>query len=231
MLEARRRVAGPRHHQEDDDNADQRAQDAAPVEYVFVADSQSSREDQPTQRRADQAQHCGRAGWDPVRPRRKSSCGTSARPINPATNPRSSAPTTSHLLSVHPQRMLFTRDRIYELADDLCARWIALQRPRITETCLQGGTSRHGASQRRTDEAGDDVRGREVSVWATCTKLPPRTGGVRLEREEMVQILEEIIRDPDTNATARCTAIRTLRETRSRRRSTNFCTTRRTCCR
>ena len=32
-----------------------------------------------------------------------------------------------------------------------------------------------------------------------------------MEREEMVRILEEIIRDPDTNATARCTAIRTLR--------------------
>lgn len=28
----------------------------------------------------------------------------------------------------------------------------------------------------------------------------------------MIRILEEIIRDPDTNATARCTAIRTLRE-------------------
>ena len=28
----------------------------------------------------------------------------------------------------------------------------------------------------------------------------------------MVKILEEIIRDPDTNATARCTAITTLRE-------------------
>jgi hypothetical protein len=33
-----------------------------------------------------------------------------------------------------------------------------------------------------------------------------------LEREEMIRILEEIIRDPETNATARCTAIRTLRE-------------------
>jgi hypothetical protein len=33
-----------------------------------------------------------------------------------------------------------------------------------------------------------------------------------MEREEMIKILEEIIRDPDTNATARCTAIRTLRE-------------------
>jgi hypothetical protein len=33
-----------------------------------------------------------------------------------------------------------------------------------------------------------------------------------LEREKMIRILEEIIRDPDTNATARCTAIRTLRE-------------------
>jgi hypothetical protein len=33
-----------------------------------------------------------------------------------------------------------------------------------------------------------------------------------LEREEMTRILEEIIRDPDTNPTARCTAIRTLRE-------------------
>ena len=35
---------------------------------------------------------------------------------------------------------------------------------------------------------------------------------MRLEREEMIRILEEIIRDPDTNPTARCTAIRTLRE-------------------
>ena len=35
---------------------------------------------------------------------------------------------------------------------------------------------------------------------------------MRLDREEMIRILEEIIRNPDTNATARCTAIRTLRE-------------------
>jgi hypothetical protein len=28
----------------------------------------------------------------------------------------------------------------------------------------------------------------------------------------MIRILEEIIRDPEANATARCTAIRTLRE-------------------
>jgi hypothetical protein len=35
---------------------------------------------------------------------------------------------------------------------------------------------------------------------------------VKLDSEEMIRILEEIIRDPDTNATARCTAIRTLRE-------------------
>jgi hypothetical protein len=33
-----------------------------------------------------------------------------------------------------------------------------------------------------------------------------------MEREEMVRILEEIIRNPDTNPTARCTAIRTLLE-------------------
>ena len=33
-----------------------------------------------------------------------------------------------------------------------------------------------------------------------------------MEREEMITILEEIIRDPETNPTARCTAIRTLRE-------------------
>ena len=35
---------------------------------------------------------------------------------------------------------------------------------------------------------------------------------MKLEREEMIRILEEIILDQDTNATARCTAIRTLRE-------------------
>jgi hypothetical protein len=33
-----------------------------------------------------------------------------------------------------------------------------------------------------------------------------------VDREEMIRILEEIIRDPETNPTARCTAIRTLRE-------------------
>ena len=33
-----------------------------------------------------------------------------------------------------------------------------------------------------------------------------------MEREETIRVLEEIIRDPDTNATARLTAIRTLRE-------------------
>ncbi len=33
-----------------------------------------------------------------------------------------------------------------------------------------------------------------------------------MDREEMIAILEQIIRDPDTNPTARCTAIRTLRE-------------------
>jgi hypothetical protein len=36
--------------------------------------------------------------------------------------------------------------------------------------------------------------------------------GSRRGREEMRRILEEIIRDDDTNATARCTAIRTLLE-------------------
>jgi hypothetical protein len=33
-----------------------------------------------------------------------------------------------------------------------------------------------------------------------------------MEREEMVQILEELIRSPETNGTAKCTAIRTLME-------------------
>jgi hypothetical protein len=33
-----------------------------------------------------------------------------------------------------------------------------------------------------------------------------------VDREEMIRILEEIIRDPESNATARCTAIRALRE-------------------
>jgi hypothetical protein len=43
-----------------------------------------------------------------------------------------------------------------------------------------------------------------------------------LEREEMIRILEEIIRDPETNATARCTAIRTLREIPEPRASDQF---------
>jgi hypothetical protein len=33
-----------------------------------------------------------------------------------------------------------------------------------------------------------------------------------MDADEMIRILEEIIRDPETNPTARCTAIRTLRE-------------------
>ena len=33
-----------------------------------------------------------------------------------------------------------------------------------------------------------------------------------MDREEMIRILEEIIRDDATNLTARCTAIRTLLE-------------------
>ena len=33
-----------------------------------------------------------------------------------------------------------------------------------------------------------------------------------MDQNEMVRILEEIIRDEETNATARCTAIRTLLE-------------------
>ena len=33
-----------------------------------------------------------------------------------------------------------------------------------------------------------------------------------LDRDEMIRILESIIRSPDTNPTARCTAIRTLLE-------------------
>ena len=33
-----------------------------------------------------------------------------------------------------------------------------------------------------------------------------------MEREEMIQVLEEIIRDPETNPTARVTAIRALKE-------------------
>jgi hypothetical protein len=33
-----------------------------------------------------------------------------------------------------------------------------------------------------------------------------------MDTEEMTRILEELIRDPDTNPTAKCTAIRTLKE-------------------
>ena len=33
-----------------------------------------------------------------------------------------------------------------------------------------------------------------------------------MEAAEMIEILEELIRDPETNPAAKCTAIRTLRE-------------------
>jgi hypothetical protein len=37
-----------------------------------------------------------------------------------------------------------------------------------------------------------------------------------MDTEEMTAILEALIRDPDTNPTAKCTAIRTLRELQGR---------------
>ena len=52
-----------------------------------------------------------------------------------------------------------------------------------------------------------------------------------MEREEMIQILEEFIRDPATNPTARVTAIRALKDFRSRRPSIRPSTTSTTCCR
>jgi hypothetical protein len=33
-----------------------------------------------------------------------------------------------------------------------------------------------------------------------------------MDNDEMIQILEGLIRDPETNPTAKCTAIRTLRQ-------------------
>jgi hypothetical protein len=55
--------------------------------------------------------------------------------------------------------------------------------------------------------------GQKTADWLGVKKTPPDgDGGLNLEREEMIRILEEIIRDPDTIATARCTAIRTPRE-------------------
>jgi hypothetical protein len=47
----------------------------------------------------------------------------------------------------------------------------------------------------------------------TCKEnSPDRDGGPEIGTRGDIRILEEIIRDPETNATARCTAIRTLRE-------------------
>ena len=46
----------------------------------------------------------------------------------------------------------------------------------------------------------------------------------------MIRILEEIIRDPDTNATARCTAIRTLRDIPEPPASEEFPSSMGTCC-
>jgi hypothetical protein len=63
--------------------------------------------------------------------------------------------------------------------------------------------------------AGGEGRKRvsAISLTADCLrtkKTPPyRDGGMKLDREEMIRILEEIIRDPDTNATARCTGQQT----------------------
>ena len=43
-----------------------------------------------------------------------------------------------------------------------------------------------------------------------------------MDREEMIRILEEIIRDPDANPTARVTAIRALREIAPRETDSQF---------
>ena len=48
-----------------------------------------------------------------------------------------------------------------------------------------------------------------TAEWLAVKKTPPRKER-RMHTDEMVEILEGLIRDPDTNPTAKCTAIRTL---------------------
>jgi hypothetical protein len=57
-----------------------------------------------------------------------------------------------------------------------------------------------------------ELPAQKTADWLTAKKTPPDGNGGVMERDEMIRILEEIIRDPDANPTARCTAIRTLRE-------------------
>jgi hypothetical protein len=62
--------------------------------------------------------------------------------------------------------------------------------------------------------------GRErISAWSDDRRLPswkkkrpPQRRDEHMQTDEMIAILEEIIRDPNTNPTAKCTGIRTLRE-------------------
>ena len=52
------RAAGhPPKEEEDEDHADQRTEDAAPIEYVLIADPEDAGEDEPADRGSDQAEH------------------------------------------------------------------------------------------------------------------------------------------------------------------------------
>ena len=77
--------------------------------------------------------------------------------------------------------------------------------PPVVAAAYRGSSHRGGGFKRRTARSND----RRMPV---CKKTcPPRTGGVKLEPEEMIRILEEIARDEEANPTSRVTAIRALR--------------------
>jgi hypothetical protein len=53
--------------------------------------------------------------------------------------------------------------------------------------------------------ANSELLARKTAWWLRVKKTLPRRDA--MDDKEMIRILEEIIRDPDTNPTARCTAI------------------------
>ena len=98
----------PPKEEEDEDHADQRTEDAAPIEYVLIADPEDAGEDEPAHRGSDQAQHDrDQPGLWPFQVLEYVVGGRSARPMNPATNPNSSAP----INSTHPMKMILPTPR------------------------------------------------------------------------------------------------------------------------
>ena len=157
-------AARPAHHEsrgeQHDDDADHGAEDPAPVEDVRVADAQAGREmSQPTAAPTRPSTIDASHDFGPLMSSSRS-LGTSARPMKPATKPRSSAPITSNSLS---------RAR--------CFRYAA-RRQSLLAVRGGGGALRRGSGAGRSTVA--PLRAHTCPTWPA----PADAGGPALSRRK-----------------------------------------------